>query len=224
MTVSIIIASTGKIVPELIPLIEELIRQTRLHFEINFRIILVTQYNSDVKKELQEGLNENYKHITHINTNRKTGYFGKFNLALEQGQVFNSDIFVFMNDDIVIKSNFLDIIKQVLLDHEILYAPLVYEPDGKIQLSVFRKNYSKFSIFFRYYDEGLYTRVGRFLNILNTNIQNINENRSTVYGCCFIMNWPTITQVVRFDANIFLYYEEIFFPLWLVSLNGNVKS
>ena len=209
MKISVIISSVT-IVPELAPLITELLKQAMAEPDIHFQLVAVTQYSSELVSTFRNQLKENYESLLHINTHHKLGYFGTFNLALKQNEVNDSDLFVFTNDDISVPPSFLRLIKESSLALPILYAPLVRNVNGTTQLSVFRKSYSRLSMFFRLYDEGLYSKLGHVLGVLDTKIRNINKNRHTVFGCCFIMNQVAINQIKSFDDNIFLYYEEVF--------------
>jgi len=222
MKISFIVTSV-KIVPELTCLITEILKQSRSEPEIDFQLVTVTQFSNVLMKDFENQLKEDYTSIIHINTDGRFGYFSTFNLALEQKEIIDSDLFVFMNDDIIIPSNFLNVIKQSTLDRGILYAPLVRKINAAIQLSVFRKNYSKLTMFFRFYDEGLYSKVGRLLRTLDTKTENINRNRYTVFGCCFIMNQTAVTQMGKFDDRIFLYYEEVFLFAMVRKFNWECK-
>jgi len=145
------------------------------------------------------------------------GLLARFNRALETLDDLNDDdILLFCNDDLLLDEGF---VKQLfsLPSKGYLAGPMARGVDGHVQISIYRKKFTPWLLFWRLYDGGLYSI---FLNKERLRKMDINLDRETVDGCCFILPGNVIKQIGgRFDDSIYLYGEEIYLQYLVRSYN-----
>jgi GT2 family glycosyltransferase len=173
--------------------------------------------------QLYEKLGHDLERIQCHNSESPIGYFANLNKALEHYEGEPHDFYVFTNDDITIHPGFLDDILKCPTERPILYAPLIKDKNGDVQMSVYRKDYTKLGMFWRINDEGLYTRISSRLGFKVRRPSDINKGRYTVYGCCFIMNALSLKDIGELDGDIFLYYEEAYFSVMVKKFGWDCK-
>ena len=139
-----------------------------------------------------------------------TGMMGKFDQFLSLCPAKDPDeIIVFSNDDVIFAPEFLTRLAQTSMDN-LIVGPVIRTPDGSWQTSMFRKRFSLLRLMFRVYDGGLYSRFIRH----PTCLERINEGRTTVDGCCFLLNERTLLRFGRrFNFVAYLYMEEVLFQV-----------
>lgn len=136
------------------------------------------------------------------------GLLARFNRALDTlDELIDDDILLFCNDDLVLDEGF---VKQLfsLPSKDYLAGPMARGVDEHVQISIYRKKFTPWLLFWRLYDGGLYSI---FLNKERLRKMDINSGRETVDGCCFILPGNVIKEIGgRFDDSIYLYGEEIY--------------
>jgi GT2 family glycosyltransferase len=138
-----------------------------------------------------------------------SGMMGKFDLFLAARKDYDTDdIFIFSNDDVIFSSNFLTQLVCMPTLGRIL-GPVIRQPDGRFQVSMFRKQFTFWRLMVRIHDGGLYSRL---IKVPDTLDDNLNTGRKTVDGCCFILSEDSLRRFGRqFDFCAFLYMEEVIF-------------
>jgi len=111
------------------------------------------------------------------------------------------------NDDILFFNDFISNISSIDFKDKTIYAPHIFQANGNLQKSIFRKEYKKLDLFLRHKDGGASSIF--FPNIERESLPD-NIERRTVDGCLVISNNLRNLRKI-FDKEIFLYYEELFF-------------
>ena len=122
---------------------------------------------------------------------------------------------MFCNSDILFTSDIVTpLLKELQDDNEIgALSPILYKPDGTIDLSCARLAYVQSDLIFTFswLFSSLYKKRIRRKQLLLSHPEVIRNNKIEIdmpSGSCMLFKMSVLNQIDGFDPNTFLYYEE----------------
>jgi GT2 family glycosyltransferase len=161
-------------------------------------IIVVDNASTDNSVEELKG---KYPDITLLVSNTNLGFTGGNNLGIEKAIQMNCDYVLFLNNDTIVESNFLDILISCC------------ESDNEVGIAVPKIYYNDFPkiIWFAgsYYDKKFndFPHRGADKEDIGQYEENITIDRAV--GCAMLMPQKVLKSVGYFDDRYFMYYEDI---------------
>ena len=168
----------------------------------NYEIIIVDNNSGDDSVNYLENIFKDS--ISIIRNNKNLGFAAANNIGSKQA---SGDILLFLNSDTIVKENIFASIVKTFDDNERIgiVSPKIILSDGSLQDNSFGQ-----------YPTILNTILSKLLSRKNVNnkIKDNNKikaikNVNWVSGCCLFIRKNLFEQVNGFDANFFLYFEDV---------------
>lgn len=166
----------------------------------NFEVILIDNGSTDNSVELLNSIH--YKNVIFIQNEKNLGFAGGCNMGIRHALQNNADYILLLNNDTVVKEDFLDnLIEQALKYSDAgAIGPKIYfydEPD-KIW---FAGGY----IDWKY--DGAHIGYGK----LDDNIYNTERSVEFISGCALLIKSEVVEKVGLLDPSFFAYQEDVDF-------------
>lgn len=158
---------------------------------------------------VKEKIKEYFPQVNFIQNKKRKGYGANQNTVIKKT---NSDFFLVLNDDTVLKENSLDILIDFLIEKENVAAigPKILNKDGTLQYSarafpniftgVFRRTFLN-----KLFPNNPYVKEYLMLDWKHNSVKSIGW----ISGACMLLRRKAITEIGLFDENFFMYVEDL---------------
>ncbi|KAF0152668.1 MAG: putative glycosyltransferase [Ignavibacteria bacterium] len=173
------------------------------HLTGNYEIIVVD--NASPNSDLEQLLSA-HQDINLIRNKENYGFGKANNIAAEQAK---GDIFLFLNNDTIVKSNFIPFVESCFENEQDLggLAPKLLNADGTLQISVGPLPSIVTEFWVKFSSNLFYRKREPFLSYFNKYYSTCHDVDFAT-GAAFFMKKNTFEIIEGFDENIFMYFDD----------------